>query len=122
VDFNGTGPGIYGQERIELLQFVPMAAIGERVGFAAIGAIRHAYRPSVSIHASKTPTPTRANLMPDKETETSEQRRAPSSKTPYEAPRILYKEALEAGAFICGQPPIGKTSPVACPTATQISS
>jgi len=48
---------------------------------------------------------------------TDEDRRSKRRKKPYEAPRILLREELEAGAFICqGQTDIGKTNTVMCPT------
>jgi hypothetical protein len=48
---------------------------------------------------------------------TTDEGRTKRRKKPYEAPRILLREELEAGAFICqGQTDIGKTNTVTCPT------
>jgi len=47
---------------------------------------------------------------------TTDEARSERRKKPYEAPRIVLREALEAGAFICaGESNVGKTDNIACP-------
>jgi hypothetical protein len=41
---------------------------------------------------------------------------SPAARRPYEAPRVLYREPLEAMAAVCAPAPPAKNNPGVCPS------
>jgi hypothetical protein len=47
--------------------------------------------------------------------ETRDDTKGPAPKRPYDAPRVLSREPLEAVAAVCAPAPPAKANPLACP-------